>query len=314
MPVLNPPSRSFGQEVRLKLRTLKNDDVLLISESPDDARTMAKYLANNVRFKPASGKRNSLAAHEYLTESEHRNVLFMVDCDGEDNKKILNLPNLIITDNRDLESDYFLILGAFKELTVQALLRHPEHEDIYEVRVLADKINSFVVDVAEKIGRIRTQAARAKLKIKVTEEGKRPRKLDARDLSNIEQRSATLAPFSYEEISKEFAAINNWDENWPIRLGQWEKTGNRKICRKHTENDCSSCKVRRFANGHDLIQLAARAYNFHVLRKPVDSIVDYKAFEELLRSSGSHNATEWSMVTRSRKFEAWSNKQVLRQN
>lgn len=286
------------------------DATLLVAESKADTSTLAHLLTDNVRLQKGQGKINCVGAHDYLTTEERKRAVFLVDCDGEDNDKILGGESLVITENRDLEADLFFRLTSFENIIVSRLAS--ADGDVKDFRDEARKCLLFAQELATNVGIILDTAVQRGYQVKLWDniEGKK-RRIGIRDIARIDNYCSELATLTVAQILDEFATLLGWPEEAKHNILRDSAVNALRLCRYHATADCSPCKARRFANGHELVDIGARLVALRIVGEHEKA--DFKAFERLLRSSYTpSHLNQWGIVHRVRKFEEWSGKSVLR--
>ncbi len=294
------------------LQTLPSDHVILVAESNADTSALSGILADAVHVQKGMGKVNCVGAHQYLTDEERRRTLFLVDCDGEDNQELLAKDALIISENRDLESDMFFRLRSFEEILVRQFAQKDGSLSLF--RTAARECHSFVLELATRVGLIRDIANRLGLQTRLEDmcTGKR-RKVSVRDLKDIDTYCSSLQTPAFETILSEFRNLLTWTDGDVISVRNSSAANSVKKCRIHNESDCLACKGRRFANGHELVDLGARVLAFKRHGGEGPPAPNFREFEHLLRASVTSDAcADWQTVTRIRRFETWGGFTILR--
>lgn len=295
------------------LQTLPSDHAVLVAESHADTSALSAILADAVHLQKGMGKTNCVGAWDYLSEDEKRRALFLVDCDGEDNSHLLGHKGLIVSEHRDLESDVFLRLRGFEELLVRKLAERDG--SLSSFRATARNCHAFIIELATTVGMIRDLANRRRLGTRIRDEqtGKR-RKVGVRDLRNLNSYCRTMEAASFDVVLAEFQILLGWSEEQISTLRQDSKTNASKTCRLHDSADCAYCKGRRFANGHELVDLGARVLALHHDHPEQHDNPNFQEFESLLRASVAGGwSAGWPTVDRMRRFEDWSGYSVLRE-
>lgn len=302
-------SHALGMKIRLLLQAGGQD--FLFAESNSDTSALADLLADGIEVRKAQGKANCVGAHAYLSEDERRRVLFLVDCDGEDNSKILGIPSMIISSNRDLESDMFFVLRSYERL----ILTHLAERDggIGDFRIRALECLNFVVHVTTLVGQIRDLAVARGLPTKIFDEStQKKRKVGVRDIGDLAQRCISLKAPLFEDLLAQFQSVLDWPSGTELVLSALSRENATKPCRAHSLPDCLGCRARRFANGHDLIDLGARVLHSQILG--LQGEPDYRNFERNLRLAiVSERCLAWATYDRMRRYERWSGKAVLKE-
>lgn len=287
------------------------DATLLVAESNSDTNTLAHLLDDNVRLQKGQGKVNCVGAHQYLNAEERKRALFLVDCDGEDNDAILGKEGLVVSQNRDLEADLFFCLSSFENIIVSKLA--VTDGDVRHFRTEARACLEFATDLATQVGLIRDLAARRRMRVKVWDKSQgKKRKIGIRDISNVDDLCGGIASTGLEQIVAEFAGLLDWTVDEQRELLSISASNASHPCRMHTAQNCPPCKARRFANGHELVDIGARLL---ALRFGDDSEeADFVAFEKSLRLSPSpFEIQQWNTLRRFRRFEEWSGTRILRE-
>ncbi|MFE5836683.1 hypothetical protein [Arthrobacter sp. NPDC056493] len=304
----------LGQKIRMVLQTLPPDHAVIVAESHADTSALSGILADAVHLQKGMGKANCVGAWNYLTEDEKRRALFLVDCDGEDNSHLLGDKGLIVSEHRDLESDLFLRLRGFEELLVRKLAE--QDGSLSSFRASARNCHAFVLELATIVGMIRDLANRRTLPTRIRDEqnGKR-RKFGVRDLKNLNSYCRTLEAASFDVVLVEFQMLMGWSEEQTTWIRRDSKNNASKSCRRHDLADCTYCKGRRFANGHELVDLGARVLALRHHQPEQHDNPNFQEFESLLRATvAGGSSAGWPTVDRMRRFEDWSGFSVLRES
>ncbi|MFJ5694763.1 hypothetical protein ACIP9X_13015 [Arthrobacter sp. NPDC093125] len=312
MSILQFNGPQLGQKIRMVLQTLPSDHAVLVAESNADTSALSGILSDAVHVQKGMGKINCVGAHRYLTDEERRRALFLVDCDGEDNQELLSKDALILSENRDLESDMFFRMRSFEEL----LVRHFAQQDgsLSNFRSAARECHDFVLETATRVGLIRDIANRLGLQTRLDDilTGKR-RKVGVRDLKDIDIYCSSLQAPTFGTILAEFRDLLGWTSVEMIKVRNSSENNSAKKCRMHNESDCLACKGRRFANGHELVDLGARVLAFKRHGSEGLQTPGFREFEHLLRASVTSEAcADWPTVARIRRFESWGGFSILR--
>lgn len=316
MNSLRLPPDAFGQKLRMKLNSLTSDQSLLVLEGKSDSSALLKFFNSDVHFQAAQGKMNALSARNYLSEEENERILYVVDCDGDEARgSYTSIPNVIITETRDLESDFFLVHKSFESLLQSAYAAQEVSFHSSEAHSYANRIGSYTLQIASDFCRVRSLANKLNLptKVRFDELGSqiKPRKLGIRDVPNIDTICKNLDEINFETYLEVGQNKLNWTLTDIERIKQLDRNRSNKNCKMHKEKDCPSCAIRLFANGHEIVDLAARVYYYHVLQKSLDFEIDYHDFSSNLFGRVNNSPMDWSLIQRTRLFENWSNRRLL---
>jgi hypothetical protein len=295
---LNYPPGAFAQSIRMRRQKLPSKITLLIVEGTTDKSAMSTVLHDDVYLVPGRGKDTLLQAYEQLDGESVENCLFLIDCDGEDNTRLLGKANLIVSELRDVEADLVYRLRALQKVSIGLI---SEKEDsVASIRQQSHEIEEYGLRLTGAFGIVLDVARRQGLKLRLFDTAtNRKRRLELRDMPSLglwllEQRIPTLS-----ELACAMGDVLSWSAAECANVASHAAAGGAKECRKHARRSCSDCISRRFSNGHSLVEIYA-----YLLSQQLGVVIQARDIARSLRSSVDLRAvSEWSTAIRMNKWQ-----------
>jgi hypothetical protein len=306
MSVSYTSPKAFAQSIRQRRRAIQSERVLLVVEGASDKRALFPLLDDGVFVVPANGKEMLLGAYSALQGEGLTRCLYLVDCDGSLEAKWRGMPDLIISQNRDMEADLLFQLDAFSGVSREYLAH--KFDSVGQLRPVAAQKLEFCAQLTAQVGMV-LDAARAKgLPTRVVDgvTNKR-RKVELRDVDGFE---AWVSKGELPPSPVLLGALGDalgWLDDDKNALDSIVALGGHKLCRAHSTASCAPCQARRFSNGHHLVETLAQ-----VLRSSLGRDVSVASAAEATRMSlDPGRLSAWDVVARIRTWEAASGGVVL---
>ena len=252
MTIATVPAATFAQGIRMRLRRLRADEILLIVEGSSDKSALMRWLSSSVHVLPAAGKEQVVLSRDHLTPDERLRCTMIVDCDGRVEPAWLGDDDLIISEMRDLEADLIHHFAVVESLVFEHAWQLGSSKS--ELTHLAEQLQEFAVNLATVFGIVTDTAALVGVPTRVVDphSGER-RRLRLTDLSPAHLMGAWPEAPSLEKLTGLLGIKLTWTEAQPSAILALEARQRLKLCRAHTAPACIPCTARRFANGHDII-------------------------------------------------------------
>lgn len=280
------------------------DAALLVVEGLTDRRALAHLLHPNVRVVPAKGKDALLAAYDELGRSGRRSgVYFIADCDDRTASERMGLPDLSITEYRDLEADLVFVLRSFERVALDYL--SDTQETVALAEASAERVLQYAVSVAVQICRIRQLAAGLGMRVRFVDSKGQRRPVRPWDISRqllVLEDSAPIGP-----IVKAVAGHTGW--TIAERRSLLRELDVLNEC-EHAAPICDGCNATRYCSGHDLVHALTLA-----LIRETGLPLQYRDIERLLRVASDHAAaTSWIVRRRARGWEQETGLRLFRRD
>lgn len=251
-----PNPAAFTQSIRMRRNGAEPGTLFLIVEGVSDKRTFLPLLDNGIHYVPARGKPMVVEAFNTLSSEGVDDCMFVVDCDGEDNRDILGVPNLVVSVNRDVDADLLLSLSSFERVALEYLSEHADTGT--DTQALASSLLDYSRELTALFG-LHLDAARmegkpVKLVDPVTSLRRRIRPTDVQAF-DLWVRNFVI-PDANELVNAIGAALS-WGDGDQAGVLERGLRGAEKHCRLHGGSRCAFCTPRTYSSGHDLVDVLA---------------------------------------------------------
>lgn len=291
--------QAFAQSIRQRLDALPDTIPIAVVEGRSDKQMLMRSLHPDTRVVPARGKDVVLRSKAFLEKAELARLAFIVDCDGTTDGTILRDGSVIVTELRDLDADLLIGFGTLRAVAWDFFAATLQSGD--EVELRTTELIEFVSGVSARLG-VLLHAGRAEsLPVRIYDPIlQRKRRITIADLSGaaawIEKESIP----SYEDLSVALASRLGWTPSQRRLVIKTAGEGGTKKCRGHGQPSCVPCLVRRFSNGHDMVDIAS---------KRLDQIsgysVDQKTLEISFRTARlSRDPSQWIVIEKLKRRES----------
>ncbi|CAL8977581.1 hypothetical protein PROP_02226 [Propionicimonas sp. T2.31MG-18] len=291
--------------LRMLVTTSPADGVILVVEGPSDVRALRPLVNPGVHIQALGGKSLVVGAHQNLGSAHERRVLFLVDCDNEDNTPVKGLPNLIITSHRDLECDLLFHLDGAKRAALDCFSSGLDHESV----VKAIKKELVVsTEVACRFNATKDEARLLQLPLGIRDvtTGKK-RRFALEDLPRFEEWAQGTSDLRIPDIAARLGEKLGWTTGQVALVANAAVARWGSACKRHSVSACASCGRMRLCNGHDLEAALVARFNRQ------GSSITRTEMERLVRVGADVSlANGWPVVDRIRRFEGWAGLRVLR--
>lgn len=199
-----------------------------------------------------------LYAYERLHSEGVRDCLFIVDCDGASNASWLGREGLVVSDNRDVDADLLLSLGAFRRVALEFLSDHADTAE--RCSVLAQNMLDHATFLTSMFGAVLDSARSVGRPVKIFDPtlGRR-RRLRLTDLPELHDWVGNFVYAGTGDIATAAAAQLAWSDEDVAMILAAAAVSSRKRCRAHAASSCASCTPRNYSSGHDLADTLAVA-------------------------------------------------------
>lgn len=293
-----PRAAALAQSIRQRLQALPPASPLLVVEGSTDKRALLPFLLPDVVVVPARGKDMLLGAYALLEPDSLSNCLFVVDCDGETASEWKGRPNLIISENRDIEADLLFELSAFDRLVAEYLgagLSTPS-----DVASQAAGLLLQCSELTANLGVLLDSARQRGLRVRVIDgvTGVKRRAAPS-DLPSLEAWLSSGHAPNYREVLQDLKGLLAWSDTDLAAVELDARAGEGKSCRAHGRARCIPCRARRYSNGHDLVQAITRA-----LRSRIGELEQTEVERAVRMCADKQLADRWIVAQRVRLWEA----------
>lgn len=257
-----PSPAAFAQALRFRLQATPINVPVVVVEGLSDRRAFGRILHPEVRVVPAQGKETVLNSRQFLTDAERARCTLIIDCDGEVSPNWLECDDVIVSTNRDLEADLIIELRVMHSVAYEYLA--PLYDNGTALGAHVSRLEGYVLEFASLLGLVLDAARRRHRRVRVTD----PRTLKRRrvQVSDLPEASSWLADYrlpSANEVAEAVGARVGWSGAEQEEIIAEAAAGGGKLCRRHGRGDCRDCKIRRFGNGHDIVDIAAIVLTDH---------------------------------------------------
>jgi hypothetical protein len=296
---LNYPRGAFAQSIRMRRRSLPHQKVLLIVEGSTDKSAYSSFVSTDVHFVAGRGKETVLNAYDDLASDNLDNCIFVVDCDGNTDARWLGLPDLFISENRDIEADLILGLRAFERVAIGHLLRTVD--DVEQAKLMAHTLVQQAASMTSVFG-IVFDAARAlglPLRVRDASTGQKRRiRPDDVDLHAQWISSRTTPPI--DEVANAIGIALGWEQGAAQHVTESATSGGTKPCREHSVPSCSTCIHRRFSNGHSLTRACSQLLSAELSY----AVSPEEVGRSILVSPDTTMVSTWSTAARIKRWQS----------
>lgn len=301
-----PISEEFTNRLVTRLRELAGTRPVLVVEGKDDKTALMPFLIPSTEVISADGKEKLLAAYRDVPRGPLRDhLLFIMDCDGETSTDYKGEIDLVLTTNRDIESDVILQLNPSLRAGVEvfgSLLDSGEDavalmDDCIDIAGRFSALLGLVLMVADSYRmQTRTQPNKGALRKLAVLDIVRPDDIKAMsDFANVGELVAAVAhvmQWGMEESDDVLKAVS-------IHIAA--------ECRRHRRNFCPTCLIQRSANGHHFVQAIAALANNEGVNE-----ADPSRIASILRTSTQVTTfVSWPSIRRIRTWQEISGCEVL---
>jgi len=298
MALALPSSAGFAQSVCQRRRALDPRTPLVVVEGATDRRALLPFLGPQVVVVPARGRPNAIAAHERSNGEGLTGVLFMIDCDGSVPSHLKGLPDLIISANRDLESDLLLELDALRRYALDVLADISTIRSDAESRI--DRLLTRAAAVSAGLERVRRAARAMNVPTRFIDPitGQR-RKVAAHDLPHGQSwMAADSPPPELEDIALAYQVVAGWSQLELATVMTEVSRNSASPCARHGAAGCTICETRALCVGHDLVEFVTQGLR---LETGIDLEV-YEVDRGIRVSSDRSLVSRWCVSTRGRRW------------
>ncbi|WP_138067608.1 hypothetical protein [Cellulomonas rhizosphaerae] len=257
-----PSPAAFAQSLRFRLQATPDDVPILVVEGMSDRQAFGRVLDPRVKVVPARGKEMVLESRKHLSVGERERCTIVIDCDGRVEASWLTDDNVVVSANRDLEADLVIELKVMRSVAHDFLA--PLYDNGSEVARHANRLERYVLEFACVMGVLLDAARALGAKTRVVDAvTARKRRVQILDLPEALGWLRAYAVPSLQEISNAVGASVGWSEAQREEIVRHACAGGAKLCRLHGAAECSGCKIRRFSNGHDIVDISAQVLSDH---------------------------------------------------
>lgn len=247
MPDYSPAA--FVQELRMSVR--KNPTAtFLVAEGGGDKVALTRHLDSSVRVKVAGGRETLVAAYLELEAHYRDRVVFVADCDGDTDQTLKGQVDLVISQNRDIQADHGLSLGALQP-SLEVFLS-PQYESQAQLRAVAENAAHAIRRVARVLTLLVVVAARHGLPTQVKVRGVGKRVLSAINLDAVVDWKSGTVP-SVEAYAVEAGRLLAWSMDDVELVRTRIEALLVEACRRHSLSTCDDCLDCTYIGGHQLI-------------------------------------------------------------
>jgi hypothetical protein len=286
---------ALAQEVKARLRVRPDISApLVIFEGSSDVEAYRHFVRTEVQLHAVGGRDRVLSVYDQLSsDAVSNNIVYILDCDNGVDEHYKGITNVVISQNRDMECDLLLTLSALDRLAS-------------EEQSMSQVILGAAIEDAVLVGRLKDSGRALGLPVRKQVPGRSGRvrvamgELDRGALGADSSEADRL-----EAISKTLSAAVEWTAAERASVLEGSMNGVTAGCEEHGAIACT-CDVRRFCNGHDLMELTYLACVEGGLQ------MDERNFARAIRMGASDLlAQDWAFVRRLRGFEAATGLRVV---
>lgn len=290
--------------LRMMIASAPEDEAIVVVEGASDVRALRPLVEAGVRIHALGGKSLIVGAHRDLEPSISERILFLVDCDNEDNDDLKGRHNLVITTYRDLECDLLFHLDGAKRAALECFGLDLNHESVFErlreeLQLCTDLVCMFN---ATKDG---ARALQLPLRVRDQITGTK-RRFGLADLPQLGQWAIGTHSLGIEEIATQLGQVLEWEGGCVAQVVTGAIECWDLACQRHSIEGCLTCKRMRLCNGHDL-EAALVARFIHQ-----GSDISLSEMERLVRVGADVGLLDsWPVVRRIRHFEGHTGLRIL---
>lgn len=250
---------AFLQSLRMRARAMPSGSAILVVEGSTDRSVLLPFTSESTIIVVSRGKDRLLPAYEQLEANLRSSVLFVLDCDGNTPAHLKGREDLVLSTNRDLESDLLFELDVLQRVVLEVLADRVE--SLRSARAAAGVLLAVAADYATALGVVQDAARRLRFAVRIVDPltGQK-RGLRPSDLAGVNEalRGGVLA--DCYEIARGAALLLGWSESQLQHIESEIQRGEREGCARHEALACLPCRRMRHCNGHSLVDALSRAF------------------------------------------------------
>jgi hypothetical protein len=290
----------------MRIRASVPGRAVIIVEGSSDRSVILHFAAPDTVVVVARGKDRLVHAYDHLESSLRAAVVFILDCDGTTPPRLKGRSDLVLTANRDLEADLVFELAAHRRVVADLLSNRLESGNA--VMQAAEAIREAAADVATHLGLALDAARAADLPVRIYDARlSRRTRLAPSDMPEVDAWLADAVPVLAVSVIGAAARILGWSpaEQAIVSGGVASRLG--ETCARHKSAQCGPCTMRRYCNGHDLVDALVRG-----MRVTHQSSLGIEDFGRMLRVASPGNPVErWVVLERIRSWQCRSGASAL---
>jgi hypothetical protein len=299
MTLTFPRPEAFVQSLRQRRRALPPESVLLVVEGASDKRLLFPFIVSTAVVIPSRGRDNLIYAFDHLERALRGGVVFLLDCDDAVQERLKGHADLIITANRDIESDMLFELNALSRVAYEYLAdRVSQPREVIE---MSDDLRDSAAAMAAMLGVVRKAASTFDLPVRVSDarSGKR-RSIRLTDLVSVTRTHDSIEPMQIlSEMASDVADVIGWSSDNLDKVRLKAEKIYLAACGRHGFSNCASCNRMSLCNGHDVVDALAV-----ILKMKHEVVVRPQVLARSLRvAADMTRMPEWSVAKRIRRWE-----------
>lgn len=297
---LTYPGRTFPQSIKQRYRAMGRGNALVVVEGPTDRKTLLPMVKEGTRIVAGNGRDMVLDAYRELKGAGFDRCLFIVDCDNNFPADMKGQSDLIVTMNRDIESDSLFELEGYNRIAFEYLdVGDPGPEELATRR---QEVLDFACELCCKFGLVKDVARMRGLPLRLPNPmtGQRVRVTPA-DLPSVGGWVASQEVPSFAQLVVELSRLLSWGNAVTTAVAVDSERLWYEPCGRHHQTCCGKCRTRALCNGHDLVSALAVDLSirltFQVSSRDLDRLVRIGVDRELV--------SRWGV---GRRIRAWEDK------
>ena len=282
----------------MRVRAMPSGSALLVVEGSTDRSVLLPFASESTIIVVSRGKDRLVPAYQQLAPGLRHSVLFVLDCDGNTPGHLKGKEDLVLSTNRDLESDLIFELDVLQRVVLEILADRVE--SLASARAVTDQLVAAAADYATSLGIVQDSARCLKLPVRVVDAlTGRKRRLRPSDLVGINKALSGDTLVDCYEVAKDAAAVLGWSASQYRRVEGAIQRTEQNECTRHRSVGCLTCRRMRHCNGHSLVDALARAlFVVEGHRMPAEEL------DRLLRVASTGAVVDnWAVLARVKRWQ-----------